>query len=57
MKVLGYSIRDRAGDRIVAYFASGLKVKGDVLIGVDELRSRVRTFILGNELPSVDLNF
>jgi 2-polyprenyl-6-methoxyphenol hydroxylase-like FAD-dependent oxidoreductase len=41
----------RSGDRVYAYFASGLRVEGDALIGADGLRSRVRTAILGDESP------
>lgn len=34
--------------QVHAYFASGLRVEGDALIGADGLRSRVRTAILGD---------
>ena len=40
---------ERKGNRIHAYFASGLRVEGDGLIGADGLRSQVRNTILGSE--------
>lgn len=43
-------------DRVYAYFASGLEVEGDALIGADGLRSRVRTALLGN-IPPTYRNF
>lgn len=42
---------ERKNNQVHAYFASGLRVEGDALIGADGLRSRVRTIILGNEPP------
>jgi 2-polyprenyl-6-methoxyphenol hydroxylase-like FAD-dependent oxidoreductase len=42
---------DRAGDRVYACFASGLRVEGDALIGADGLRSRVRSTVLDDEPP------
>lgn len=39
-------------DRVHAYFASGLEVEGDALIGADGLRSRVRTALLGDIPPT-----
>ncbi len=42
---------EREGNRVRAYFASGLRVEGDALIGADGLRSRVRAVILSNEPP------
>lgn len=43
---------ERKDDRVYAYFASGLKVEGNALIGADGLRSQVRTAILGNQSPT-----
>lgn len=43
---------ERNNDRVYAYFASGLRVEGDGLIGADGLRSRVRAGILGDEVPT-----
>ncbi|MBV8883824.1 MAG: FAD-dependent monooxygenase [Chroococcidiopsidaceae cyanobacterium CP_BM_RX_35] len=43
---------EREGDRVRTYFASGLSVEGDALIGADGLRSRVRATILGDEPPT-----
>ncbi|KYC41068.1 monooxygenase [Scytonema hofmannii PCC 7110] len=42
---------ERKGNWVRAYFASGLSVEGDALIGADGLRSRVRAAILGDEAP------
>lgn len=39
-------------DRVYAYFASGLNVEGDALIGADGLRSRVRAALLGDTPPT-----
>lgn len=39
-------------NQVHAYFASGLGVTGNALIGADGLRSRVRTAILGDEPPT-----
>ncbi|MBH8567064.1 FAD-dependent monooxygenase [Nostoc sp. CENA67] len=39
-------------NQVHAYFASGLRVEGDALIGADGLRSRVRSAILGDEPPT-----
>jgi 2-polyprenyl-6-methoxyphenol hydroxylase-like FAD-dependent oxidoreductase len=38
-------------NQIHAYFASGLRVEGDALIGADGLRSQVRKMLLGNDPP------
>lgn len=43
-------------DQVHAYFASGLEVEGDALIGADGLRSRVRTALLG-DIPPTYRNF
>jgi len=43
---------ERKGNQVHAYFASGLSVGGDALIGADGLRSRVRAAILGDEPPT-----
>jgi 2-polyprenyl-6-methoxyphenol hydroxylase-like FAD-dependent oxidoreductase len=43
---------ERKGNQVHAYFASGLSVEGDALIGADGLRSRVRATILGDEPPT-----
>lgn len=43
---------ERKGNQVYAYFASGLSVGGDALIGADGLRSRVRAAILGDEPPT-----
>jgi 2-polyprenyl-6-methoxyphenol hydroxylase-like FAD-dependent oxidoreductase len=42
---------ERHNNQVHAYFASGLSVKGEALIGADGLRSRVRAIILGDEPP------
>ncbi len=42
---------ERNNNQVHAYFASGLRVEGDALIGADGLRSRVRAVILSNEPP------
>ncbi|BAZ66410.1 monooxygenase FAD-binding protein [Fischerella sp. NIES-4106] len=42
---------ERQDNQVQAYFASGLRVAGDALIGADGLRSQVRTAILGDEPP------
>lgn len=39
-------------DRVHGYFASGLEVEGDALIGSDGLRSRVRASLLGDTPPT-----
>ncbi len=43
---------ERQGDRLNAYFRSGLQVEGDALIGADGLRSRVRSALLGDVPPT-----
>jgi 2-polyprenyl-6-methoxyphenol hydroxylase-like FAD-dependent oxidoreductase len=43
-------------DRVHAYFASGLEVEGDALIGADGLRSEVRANLLG-DIPPTYRNF
>jgi len=43
---------ERKGNQVHAYFASGLSVEGDALIGADGLQSRVRNAILGNGPPT-----
>jgi 2-polyprenyl-6-methoxyphenol hydroxylase-like FAD-dependent oxidoreductase len=43
---------ERNHHQVYAYFASGLSVAGDALIGADGLRSRVRAAILGDEPPT-----
>ncbi len=43
---------ERKNDQVHAYFASGLSIEGNALIGADGLRSRVRAAILGNEPPT-----
>lgn len=43
---------ERQGSRVQAYFASGLSVEGDALIGADGLRSRVRAAMLGDGSPT-----
>ncbi|KAF3886460.1 MULTISPECIES: FAD-dependent monooxygenase [Nostocales] len=43
---------ERKDNRVQAYFASGLSVEGDALIGADGLRSRVRSIILGDGAPT-----
>lgn len=51
--VLGETFQHFEQDKQVrAYFASGLTIEGDALIGADGLRSRVRAAILGEELPT-----
>lgn len=42
---------ERQDNQVQAYFASGLRVAGNALIGADGLRSQVRTAILGDEPP------
>ncbi|MGF1989118.1 MAG: FAD-dependent monooxygenase [Nostoc sp. ZfuVER08] len=43
---------ERKNNQVYAYFASGLSVEGNALIGADGLRSRVRTVILEDEPPT-----
>ena len=43
---------ERQGDRLCAYFTSGLQVEGDALIGADGLRSLVRSELLGDVPPT-----
>ncbi|MFB2894347.1 FAD-dependent monooxygenase [Aerosakkonemataceae cyanobacterium BLCC-F50] len=43
---------EHKNNRVHAYFASGLQVAGDALIGADGLRSRVRSAILGDTPPT-----
>lgn len=43
---------ERKNNQVHAYFASGLSVEGNVLIGADGLRSRVRAVILKDEPPT-----
>ncbi|MBW4440705.1 MAG: FAD-dependent monooxygenase [Plectolyngbya sp. WJT66-NPBG17] len=43
---------ERKNNQVHAYFASGMSVEGDALIGADGLRSRVRAAILGDEPPT-----
>ncbi|MDZ8049968.1 MAG: FAD-dependent oxidoreductase [Aulosira sp. ZfuVER01] len=47
---------EQAGDKIQAYFASGLTVDGDALIGADGLKSRVRA-VLFSDNPPIYRNF
>lgn len=42
---------EQKNNQIRAYFASGLQVEGDALIGADGLRSRVRAALLGDTPP------
>jgi 2-polyprenyl-6-methoxyphenol hydroxylase-like FAD-dependent oxidoreductase len=39
-------------NQVRAYFASGLRVEGNALIGADGLRSRVRAILLGDRSPT-----
>ena len=51
--VLGQTFEQFEQDKqVCAYFASGLRVEGDALIGADGLRSRVRAAILGDKPPT-----
>lgn len=51
--VLGETFQHFEQDKqVCAYFASGLTVEGDALIGADGLRSRVRAAILSEEPPT-----
>ncbi|MDF5728220.1 MAG: FAD-dependent monooxygenase [Rhizonema sp. PD38] len=43
---------ERQNNQVHAYFASGLSVEGEALIGADGLRSQVRAIILGDEPPT-----
>jgi 2-polyprenyl-6-methoxyphenol hydroxylase-like FAD-dependent oxidoreductase len=56
--VLGQTFEgfEQEGEKIRAYFSSGLTVTGDALIGADGLRSRVRGILLGDH-PPVYRNF
>jgi 2-polyprenyl-6-methoxyphenol hydroxylase-like FAD-dependent oxidoreductase len=51
--VLGQTFEqfEQDGEKVRAHFASGLVVEGDVLIGADGLRSRVRAALLGDRAP------
>jgi len=42
---------EQENDQIRAYFASGLKIEGNAIIGADGLRSQVRAAILGDGPP------
>ncbi|MFQ4143717.1 FAD-dependent monooxygenase [Chlorogloeopsis sp. ULAP02] len=52
--VLGQTFEGFEQDKsqVRAYFASGLSVEGDALIGADGLRSRVRANLLGDRPPT-----
>ncbi len=43
---------EHKNNQVHAYFASGLEVEGDALIGADGLRSRVRAALLGDVPPT-----
>lgn len=47
-RLLGYEIKD---DGVVVTLADGTRLKADLLIGADGLRSTVRTQMLGEETP------
>lgn len=51
--VLGQTFErfEQEGEKVRAYFSSGLTVEGDALIGADGLRSRVRAALLGDQPP------
>ncbi|NEQ19706.1 MAG: monooxygenase, partial [Microcoleus sp. SIO2G3] len=42
---------EQEGEKVRAYFSSGLTVEGDALIGADGLRSPVRAALLGDQPP------